>query len=370
METVCLVTCASTKLEHSAPASAIYASDPFRKSKAYAMSRFDRWFILSAKHGLLDPERVIEPYDLTLNAMTRADRRAWADAVLGDMRKLSSPDDAVAIVAGACYRRDLVPMLSSCGYSVVVPMAGLRIGQQLQVLKRIATRQQRLADIDRFYGLLGALREGLGSHMLSECNGSMPWPDRGVYFTLDAGEQRMTDITCPRVVRVGTHALAQDSRSTLWQRIRQHRGPVGLGGNHRGSVFRKHVGAAMISGGLVDDRADTWGKGTHAPQDVRHQETMTEKAVSRYLGRMEVLWLSIDDDPGPNSDRSHLERNAIALLGGPPGPLDIPSHTWLGKQSPSSAIRGSGLWNVRHTDGGYDRRFLDAMAQYVEATLT
>jgi hypothetical protein len=52
------------------------------------------------------------------------------------------------------------------------------------------------------------------------------------------------------VVRVGTHALTAASSATLWDRLRQHRGHLGGrdpgSGNHRASVFRRHVGAALI----------------------------------------------------------------------------------------------------------------------------
>jgi hypothetical protein len=44
---------------------------------------------------------------------------------------------------------------------------------------------------------------------------------------------------------VGTHALTATSQVTLWGRLRQHRGhlagPHPGGGNHRASVFRRHV---------------------------------------------------------------------------------------------------------------------------------
>jgi hypothetical protein len=67
-----------------------------------------------------------------------------------------------------------------------------------------------------------------------------------VYFFFEDGEVRADGGL--RLVRVGTHALTATSKATLWGRLRQNRGQVGGrspgGGNHRGSVFRRHVGAA------------------------------------------------------------------------------------------------------------------------------
>lgn len=105
----------------------------------------------------------------------------------------------------------------------------------------------RRAALDDFYALLAELEERVGGkRMLENCNGRTDWPHRGVYFFFEEGEYR-EDGKTPRVVRVGTHALGP-SRPTLWGRLSQHRGTDGGstpgGGNHRGSIFRRHVGAA------------------------------------------------------------------------------------------------------------------------------
>lgn len=44
----------------------LYCSPLIRMERVYAERHRDRWFILSAKCGLVAPERVIEPYDETL----------------------------------------------------------------------------------------------------------------------------------------------------------------------------------------------------------------------------------------------------------------------------------------------------------------
>lgn len=82
----------------------------------------------------------------------------------------------------------------------------------------------RHTDLDRFYVLLDRLRERLGgTRLLQACTGRTGWPERGQYFFFEAGETR-ADGRTPRVVRVGTHALTATSRTTLWQRLSQHRG--------------------------------------------------------------------------------------------------------------------------------------------------
>ena len=78
-ETIALVSCVKKKKTVRCPAQDLYDSDLFRKMKCYAQQHSDRWFILSAKNGLLSPETEIEPYEQTLNKMRIRDRREWAD---------------------------------------------------------------------------------------------------------------------------------------------------------------------------------------------------------------------------------------------------------------------------------------------------
>jgi hypothetical protein len=77
----------------------------------------------------------------------------------------------------------------------------------------------------------------------------MNWPDRGIYFFFHPDETRESSDQL-RVTRIGTHAVSEGSSTSLWDRLRTHRGAqrgtYEGGGNHRGSVFRKRVGEALI----------------------------------------------------------------------------------------------------------------------------
>ncbi len=72
---------------------------------------------------------------------------------------------------------------------------------------------QRFDDLKRFYAALDALaRKTNGARLLSACDGRMGWPERGVYFFQERGENRTDTGSGPRVVRVGTHALKDGSK--------------------------------------------------------------------------------------------------------------------------------------------------------------
>jgi len=230
--------------------------------------------------------------------------------------------------------------------------------------------QARQEDLDRFYCLLARLQERCGGmRKLSESDGRMGWPQRGVYFFFEPGEFREDGVT-PRVVRVGTHGL-KPTRSTLWGRLSQHRGNLGGsmpgGGNHRGSIFRLHVGFALLAtGGWSDDVRATWGRGSSAPKEVRQREFPLERAVSEHIGSMPFLWAEVDDAPSASSERGVIERGAIALLSNLDKPaIDEPSNAWLGRSADRDVVRRSGLWNVNHVSKQHDPRFLDAVGRLV-----
>lgn len=113
----------------------------------------------------------------------------------------------------------------------------------------------------------------------------------------------------------------------------------------------------------------TWGEGSSAGRDRRLAKHDLEQRVSDFIRALPVLWIDVDDEPGPDSDRAFVERNAIGLVSNyREEPLDPRDDRWLGTDSPSEAIREPGLWNVDHADEGYDPAFLDRFEAAVRLT--
>ena len=188
----------------------------------------------------------------------------------------------------------------------------------------------RLDDLQQLYSLLSALNENLAdTRRLGDSTGRMSWPKRGVYFFMEPSETRTQSGRGPRIVRVGTHALKLGSKTTLWNRLSQHRGVARTGGgNHRGSIFRLIVGTALINREAID--CNSWDdRQGSAPREVRERELPLERSASQVIRNMPFLWLSVEDEPGPQSLRGFIERNAIALLSnyGKPS-IDPPSDSW------------------------------------------
>ena len=95
-----LVSCVSKKHSRPLPARSLYCSDWFNKARQYVERQRYPSFILSAKYGLVRPDEIISPYDVTLNNMNNAERFAWAEGVSVQLRRLCHSGDTVVFLAG------------------------------------------------------------------------------------------------------------------------------------------------------------------------------------------------------------------------------------------------------------------------------
>jgi hypothetical protein len=132
MSTSCyLVSCVGLKNLAQRRAKDLYLSDWFRKARQYVEVAGSPWFILSAEHGLVEPEAVIAPYEKTLNTMGVIERRAWARHVIEQMEVSLPVCERIVVFAGSRYREFLLDYLRQRAAKVEIPLEGLRIGEQL-----------------------------------------------------------------------------------------------------------------------------------------------------------------------------------------------------------------------------------------------
>ena len=130
-DAIVLVSCVKSKLPIAAPARTLYCSDWFVKARHLVERSSAPWFILSARYGLVSPDKKIEPYELTLNKMGIHQRRAWADEVFKALEPELPQYRRVIFFAGIRYREFLAGRLLSYGLHVDIPMEGLAQGKQL-----------------------------------------------------------------------------------------------------------------------------------------------------------------------------------------------------------------------------------------------
>ena len=129
------VSCTKSKREQAeTPADLYMESAFFRKAREYVEATHDSWYILSAKHHLLDPNgAAIEPYDETLSGASVDKKRQWSQTVYEELqaRGLLTGGNRLVFHAGRDYYEELLPLLDEPSMQVETPTDGLQFGETL-----------------------------------------------------------------------------------------------------------------------------------------------------------------------------------------------------------------------------------------------
>jgi hypothetical protein len=169
-------------------------------------------------------------------------------------------------------------------------------------------------------------------------------PKNGIYIIFEKGEKQSN---LDRVVRIGSH----NGDNRLFARIDEHF----IGGDHRSSIFRKHLGRCFLA---IDKRTDyllNWDLKIKKKVDKARNldkidwvlEAKYERKLTDYI-RNNFSFILIEDLT-EKVKRKRLEEGLIATFA--QSDEKIISKKWLGKFHPDRKIRASGLWNIQHING-------------------
>ena len=129
---IILIACSKTKGPRPVAAGSLYTGPLYRLRVEYAARTPSPeptyTMILSAKHHVLHPYTVIDPYDLTLGQLGAAGRRSWSLQVWSQLRELLTPGESLTVLAGADYYRGWRPLAQRAGHDVRVPFEGQPVG--------------------------------------------------------------------------------------------------------------------------------------------------------------------------------------------------------------------------------------------------
>lgn len=366
MKTFVIICCGEHKNGKKTSASEMYISDRFLLSKQYASAVTNDWFVISGKHGILHPENVIDPYDFPLSELSPIEKIEWENRVATKILTKSTRKTRIIYLGTPEYFSGISKILSKEKALVFEPFKHLPKSGWIPWLKK-NTDEKRIRFLNEFHNLIEKLknREDLFINF-NRASGNHEWAERGLYIFFDHESAPMNSILPDRIVRIGTHGVSRGSRSTLWQRLKSHQGTEN-GGNHRSSIFRSHVGAAMMEKDGLE--YPTWGNIQSSEDIAKSNEQSLERRVSKYLGNLSVMQIPVLDPPSKLSDRAYLEQNMISLLSGEFGPIDYGDESWLGYHCPNVSVRKSSLWNVNHTEQNYDPYFLEVLDIFVGAAL-
>jgi hypothetical protein len=142
---IVLIACVSKKGRKRAKAKDLYISELFKSSFTYAKKQNpDKIYILSALHHLLDIDKEIEPYNVTLSnvpkqkrkpelkILTSAEKEEWGKKVIYQLSEQTDlKNDEFIILAGQEYIKPIVNSISH----ITNPLVGLGQGKRIKFLK-------------------------------------------------------------------------------------------------------------------------------------------------------------------------------------------------------------------------------------------
>jgi hypothetical protein len=150
---VIIVSCSAGKADKPAQAQDLYTGDLFKKQAELAKLMVasgvaKAWYILSAKHGLIDPTQIIEPYDVAMGDLTKQEMQALKRRVARQLpTPISAPHyrwaDGVIALCGEKYRQVLSYYCDDIAIPLINLTPGMGIGSQKKWLK------ERIADYRR-----------------------------------------------------------------------------------------------------------------------------------------------------------------------------------------------------------------------------
>lgn len=279
---VVLIGCVKTKGDAPAPARDLFTSPLFRRRRAFAEASGRPWFILSAKHALVEPDDVLAPYDVYLPDQSPEYRNAWGSWVVQRLAAIAGPlrGKVIEVHAGSAYVEPLREPLRAHGAELRAPLSGLSMGEQLNWYDPTDRQASRASeahmvheedeedDLDRLVRALRRVDQALTPMELTTRR-RQEWITPGLYSwwvddpgaaDLKAGLGHLVSSGLVYVGQAGATRWPSGRRSTntLWGRL------VGmhLGSRADFSTFRTTLGAALRAplalAGPDDPRLSEW----------------------------------------------------------------------------------------------------------------
>jgi hypothetical protein len=275
--------------------------------RAFVERTCDKWFILSAAHGLVDPSRPLDPYEMSLDDMTAKARGRWADRVLAALDREFPAMVGVTfeIHAGSSYRdHGLIDGLLERGAGVEVPAKGLSRGEQVSFYQSVTDSTGSFTpEASAHVAYLSVATNACRADEFPVDRRVADQPGLYAWWADDQGGAQLSTIVgeaLPSLVYAGqagatTERSGTERQATLLSRIRGNH----LGGRISSSTFRKtlaallrdELGLELIAPGRLAPEGEalltSWMRGhlsvSISPHPDRATLSSTEREVLRRL---------------------------------------------------------------------------------------
>ena len=132
---IVFVGCGAAKRKRACKAEDMYTGSYFKQCITYAktLTKDNNIYILSAKYGVLPLNKVINPYNKTLNTMSKDEINEWANMVITQLQELHiTPDMPVTFICGKNYYQPLTNYFTN----ITTPLPEGGMGYQKHFLKQ------------------------------------------------------------------------------------------------------------------------------------------------------------------------------------------------------------------------------------------
>jgi hypothetical protein len=107
------------------PVARLFSSPGFARARDAAVRARLPWFVISAKHGLLDAGDVVSPFDLQIGDQSAGYRTAWGEWVVAQLAERVRLDGVtVEVHGGVDFAQPLRQPLARRGAALEIPLPG------------------------------------------------------------------------------------------------------------------------------------------------------------------------------------------------------------------------------------------------------
>lgn len=267
---IVLLGCGKMKHPTRLAAADLYASPLWRARCAYAEASGRPWFILSALHGLVDPTRQLEPYNVALADRPARERREWGTRVVDELERVVGPLPGLQLEvhAGSAYVNAIAPEVAARGAALLAPLAGVAgIGSQLAWYRAVTSEpagsppRRQACTVNEVEDALNALDrtpKRVSAHQWPSDLEGIDVPGLYAWWVDDAGADDLSEalglpLAAGRIYAGLTGATKWPSGATGNNTLRSRVRGSHIRGRIRGSTFRFTL-ASLLRGRLdLDD---------------------------------------------------------------------------------------------------------------------
>ncbi len=134
--TIAIIPCTNQKSTIPGSAREVWQGSHFQLTLYHAEHWYDEVLVMSYKYGLIDPDFIIEPYDINIQYASAPEKLEWWWALKDQIKEISGdPPDLIAVYTGNYDRQRFVREFIRNGFrNIIIPWENARIGERMQLV--------------------------------------------------------------------------------------------------------------------------------------------------------------------------------------------------------------------------------------------